>query len=69
MNILYNKKVKQLLNQAIEQGFTLTQNKKSLSLIPPNSKYDIVVIALTPSDFNVYYTIRRFLKRSGFKDE
>lgn len=66
MNLFCDKKILKLIKEAEEQGFILERGKKSYKLYPPDKTKDIVVVALTPSDNNLYWKLRRLLKKSGF---
>jgi hypothetical protein len=61
-------KVRDLLTKAESQGFRLQRGPKSYKLIPPDKSLPIVVVSSTPSDGNLYWELRRQLKKSGFKE-
>lgn len=62
-------KVRDLIKKAIDQGFIIEHEKKSIKLIPPDKTKPIVRMACTPSDRNIYWELRRNLRKSGFVDE
>jgi len=60
-------KVRGLIEEAQAQGFVLSRGENAYKLTPPDKTKPIVVISSTPSDNNIYWELRRQLRKSGMK--
>jgi hypothetical protein len=65
MNLMNDSKVRKLIEDAQDQGFVLSRGENSFKLTPPDKTKPIVVISSTPSDNNIYWELRRQLRKSG----
>lgn len=71
MNLLHDSRIRGLIEKAQAQGFHLTEKSKrgAYKLIPPDKQYHAISISSTPSDCNMYWQLRRMMKRCGYKEE
>lgn len=65
MNLMNDSKLRDLIEKAQAQGFRLERGENAFKLIPPDKSKAIVTISSTPSDCNVYWEMRRQLRKSG----
>ena len=65
MNLMNDSRLRGLIEEAVKQGFRLERGENAFKLIPPDKSKPIVTISSTPSDCNVYWELRRTLRKSG----
>ena len=65
MNLLYDSRIRSLIELAKEQGFVIEHCRKSFRVIPPDKSKPMFSISCTPSDVNTYWQLRRDLRRAG----
>lgn len=65
MNLMNDSRLRGLIEKAQAQGFRLERGENAYKLIPPDKTKPIVAISSTPSDCNVYWELRRQLRKSG----
>lgn len=65
MNLMNDSRMRGLIEAAQKQGFRLERGENAYKLIPPDKSKPVVSVAATPSDCNVYWQVRRMLRKSG----
>ena len=66
MNVMYDSRIRKLLDSAKRQGFRLEHAKKCFKLYPPDVCMNTITVSCTPSDTNYFWQLRRQMRKCGY---